>query len=83
MPRSNFIVGDIELIAYAVRHSWPPPPNMEQLRFYMYEEMGISAPTLYATMMTQEEADKMWKGTKTEYWPMPMLGTYVREKKKQ
>ena len=50
----------------------------EVLQFFIYEEMGFGAPTLYGTMMTQASADKMWGHTKTSYWPLTALGQCVR-----
>ena len=47
------------------------------LRFYMYSEMGVTPPTLYGTMMTKDQADKMWGSTQTKYWAVPGLGYYT------
>jgi len=52
----------------------------EVLQFFLYEEMGISNPTLYGTMMTQETADSMWKNTLTNYYPHKALGQIIRKK---
>jgi hypothetical protein len=52
----------------------------EVLQFFIYEEMGITNPTLYGTMMTQEVADSMWKNTSTIYYPHKALGQIIRKK---
>jgi hypothetical protein len=74
MPKEYHVLGQLSYFRAQI------PAPYEILHFYMYEEMGITPPTLYRTMITEEQADSMWANTATKYWKLEILGRYLQPK---
>jgi hypothetical protein len=80
VPKCNHLLSQYDLLNSPATDKKKYPNGYDELYFFVYREMGISAPTLYGTMITQAQADSMWKHTDTDYWAHTALGCYLSPK---